>query len=105
MPFNTQTPAILKQANHWRVVRFEAWPDVPQVSYTVYSYLDGEQVDGATVQVQDAARLESLVVLWMQIEAEIAADAMARGLIPANAEYAPPEIADPPAPDAPPASA
>jgi hypothetical protein len=55
--------------------------------------------------VQDAARLESLVVLWMQIEAEIAADAMARGLIPANAEYAPPEIADPPAPDAPPASA
>lgn len=92
MPFNTAQPVTLKSANHWRIVRFEAWPDIPQVSYTVYSYLDGVQVDGQTVQVSDAGRLESLVALWMQIEAEIAADAVARELIPAGAEYAPPEL-------------
>ena len=88
MPYATPEPIALVQADRWSIGDIRIDPNGPSLNYTVIA-LDGTtEVRRDNVGVAGAALLgvEGVPELYASIKTLLYADAIARGLIPAEAE-------------------
>lgn len=88
MPYATTEPVVLVSADRWSIGDIRIDPAVPALNYTVVAYDGTTEVRRNNVGVSGAALLgvEGVPELMASIRAMLYADAIARGLIPAEAE-------------------
>ena len=88
MPYATPEPVALVSANRWTIGDIRIDPAGPSLNYTVIA-LNGTQEVQRTNVAQSGAPLlavEGVPALMQSIRTMLYADAIARGIIPAEAE-------------------
>lgn len=87
MPLITETPVSLVAADSWTIVDVRIDPAAPSVTYQVVARLGTSEVQRTVVSASGAElmAIEGIPQLYATIKAMLYAEAVARGIIPAQA--------------------
>ena len=90
MPYATTNPVAIRSANLWAIGDIHIDPAGPSLNYTVRAFNGAAEVERTNVGVAgaDLMAVPGVAELYASIKALLYADAIARGLIPAEAEAA-----------------
>ena len=87
MAMTTEAPVALVSADNWTIADVKIDPALPAVVYQVVARLGSEEVRRTTISVMGAELIDSeeMSMLYNTIKALLYGDALARGVIPAEA--------------------